>query len=313
MNKSLTIRISNEIGNQMFMYASSLSIAKKLNRTLYIDNETAFLSKKNISKYALNNFSISSQIANKSYKFIGLYGYLRRKFLQKINPYIYNKNFYIEPKNKSKITMFKNEFENLQLANNVFLEGYFESEKYFLEIKNEILQEFKFLNEAKYKKSFHYKNIIKTNSVSVCLRQNRFLEGKNKNNEFNKEKSINFSKEQINYINKSMQYLKNKVDKPVFYLWSNDIYNLNEDLFINKVIKIDHDKSFISELDKRSLDMFLISQCKHHIVIPSSFNWWGAWLSPNENKYICRPNNNFFSEFKLNNIDFWPVKWKEIT
>ena len=70
MRKTLTIRISNEIGNQMFMYASSFAIAKKLNRELYIDNETAFLSKKNISKYALDNFSITSNKANKNFKFI---------------------------------------------------------------------------------------------------------------------------------------------------------------------------------------------------------------------------------------------------
>ena len=47
--KNLIIRISNEFGNQMFMYASSLSIAKKMNRTLLIDEESAYLSRKNIS------------------------------------------------------------------------------------------------------------------------------------------------------------------------------------------------------------------------------------------------------------------------
>ena len=46
MRKKLIIRLSNEIGNQMFMYASAYSISKKLNRELLIDNETAFLSKK---------------------------------------------------------------------------------------------------------------------------------------------------------------------------------------------------------------------------------------------------------------------------
>ena len=59
MNKFI-VRISNEIGNQMFMYASTFAIAKKLNRSLYIDDETAFLTRKNISKYALNNFNLSS-------------------------------------------------------------------------------------------------------------------------------------------------------------------------------------------------------------------------------------------------------------
>ena len=37
MDKKLIVRLSNELGNQMFMYASSYSIAKKLNRLLLID------------------------------------------------------------------------------------------------------------------------------------------------------------------------------------------------------------------------------------------------------------------------------------
>ena len=63
MKNKLILRLSNELGNQMFMYASALGISKKLNRSLLIDNETAYLSKKNISRYGLNNFKITSEIA----------------------------------------------------------------------------------------------------------------------------------------------------------------------------------------------------------------------------------------------------------
>ena len=48
MQNKLIIRLSNEMGNQMFMYASAFSISKKLGRKLYNDDETAFLSKKNV-------------------------------------------------------------------------------------------------------------------------------------------------------------------------------------------------------------------------------------------------------------------------
>ena len=41
------------------------------------------------------------------------------------------------------------EIYNLKLSENVFVEGYFESEKYFVDIKDKISSEFKFLNEAK--------------------------------------------------------------------------------------------------------------------------------------------------------------------
>ena len=68
MLDKLILRLSNEMGNQMFMYASAYSISKELNRKLYIDDETAFLSKKNVSKYSLNVFYISSNSSTNSLK-----------------------------------------------------------------------------------------------------------------------------------------------------------------------------------------------------------------------------------------------------
>ena len=72
MDKKIITRISNEIGNQLFMYASTFAIARKLNRKLIIDNESAFKSRKNISSYALHNFNISSKIAEHKFKYLGL-------------------------------------------------------------------------------------------------------------------------------------------------------------------------------------------------------------------------------------------------
>ena len=85
MDKKIILRTSNEIGNQMFMYASAFAIAKKLRRKLLIDNETAFKLRKNISSYGLSNFEINSEIAPKSLKFLNFNGYLKRKILKKIN------------------------------------------------------------------------------------------------------------------------------------------------------------------------------------------------------------------------------------
>ena len=312
INKKIIIRISNELGNQMFMYASALGIANKLDMNIIIDNESAYKSKKNISKYGLNNFSVTSVIAPDSKKFLGIYGYFKRKILKKINPYIKNKVIFIEPKNTEKITRYNEEIYNLKLSENVFVEGYFESEKYFVNIKDKISSEFKFLNEAKYQKSAYFNEITKSNSVSICLRQNRFIEGINRNNELNKKKSVKFTNEQIEYINKSISYIKKNVQKPTFFIWSNDLIALEDNAFDEKINKVIHDNEFTKNLDKRALDMYLISQCNHHIVIPSSFNWWGAWLSKKQNKIICRPSNNYFTDFRINNLNFWPSNWIEI-
>ena len=85
MKKKIILRLSNEIGNQMFMYASAYSISKKMNRELFLDDETAFLSKKNISKFGLDNFRITAPSSENKFKFKTLQGYLNRKFLIKLN------------------------------------------------------------------------------------------------------------------------------------------------------------------------------------------------------------------------------------
>ena len=312
MDKKLIVRLSNELGNQMFMYASSYAIAKKLNRLLLVDDESAFLTRKNISKYGLGEFEISSKIANKENKFLGTKGYLKRKILKKIDLFKSSKSFFVEPKDTNKITEFNDQIYNFKLSNNLYLEGYFESEKYFEDIKDNIHQEFTFLRRDMYKKSMFFNILNNENSVSICLRQNRFIEGKNRNTEANRVKSEKFKKEQISYINKSIDYLKSIIKNPTFYLWSNDLKNIDITMFNSKVTIVTHKDEFLSKVDQRSLDLFLISQCNHHIVIPSSFNWWGAWLSQRIDKIICRPNEKFFSSFKLNNRDFWPVHWRII-
>ena len=210
MQKTLTIRMSNGLGNQMFMYASALAIALKMNRKLLIDDETSFLSKKNISIYSLDIFKLSNFIAPKELKFKNFYGYLKRKILIKFNKFRNNKLFYIEKKNNFKITKFQKDLFKNNLLNNIFLEGHLETEKYFKNIRNTILKEFKFNKIELFKKIKIFKIINNKNTVAICLRQNRFTEGKTNNIDIHKKNSKIFTIEQINFINKSIEYfLKN--------------------------------------------------------------------------------------------------------
>jgi len=312
MSKKIILRLSNEMGNQMFMYASAYSISKELNRDLYIDNETAFLSKKNVSKFRLDLFNISSEIASDLYKFKNLSGYIKRKFLIKTDFLRSKKKFYIEKKNKKKIAKYTDNYKNLRFNDNLFLEGHFESEKYFNKYKDEIKNEFRLKNHKIHKNHPFFNIINKQNSVSICIRQNRFSEGRGQNTSLNKEKSWNFTLEQINYINKSAEYIKSKVTNPTFFLWSNDFLNIDKNKFNFKYEKIKvHDNENI--IDKRTLSLFLLTQCNHFIVTTSTFNWWGAWLSEKSNKIVLRPSDKFFKDFYLNNEDFWPTNWIKIS
>ena len=310
-NKNLILRLSNEIGNQMFMYAAAFSISKKMNRNLLIDNETAYLSRKNISNYGLNNFHITAKISNDNYKFKNFKVYLELKFLKKIYFLRNFKKFYVEKKNKDKITKFDIEFIKKNFSDNLFLEGHFESEKYFAHLREDLLKEFDFIDKNRFNDLSIFNDINKPNSVGICLRQNRFNEGKGKLNIENVNKSKNFVEEQISYINKAVHFLYSKRNNFDFFIWSNDKLKDNDERFNFKYKFINLDK-YKQIFDLRILSLYLLKHCHHHIVTPSSFNWWGAWLSMNSDKIITRPNESFFSEFKLNNLDFWPEHWIKI-
>ena len=311
MSDKLILRLSNEMGNQMFMYAAAYSISKELNRQLYIDDETAFLSKNNVSKFGLNLFNITSAIAPDTLKFKNLTGNIKRKFLIKTDLLRSKKKFYIEKKDRNKITTYSNDYKNLIFDNNLFLEGHFESERYFKDYGDEIKREFKLKNQVSLEKHPYFNEINKHNSVSICLRQNRFIEGKGQNTSQNKQKSLNFTLEQINYINKSVDYIKSKVSNPSFFLWSNDFSNIDKNKFnFNyKEIKFYNNDN---TSDKRIQSLFLLKQCNHFIVTASTFNWWGAWLSERNDKIILRPSGKFFNDFYINNQDFWPSDWNII-
>ena len=311
MKNKLIIRVSNEVGNQMFMYASAYSISKELNKSLYIDNETAFLSKKNVSKFGLDSFEITSEMAPDNLKFKNLSGYIKRKFLINTETFRKRKMFYIEKKNKDKITKFSNDYRNINFNNDLFLEGHFESEKYFKNYRDEIINEFKFKNINTLKKNPYFAEISKENTVSFCIRQNRFIEGKNQNTSRNKEKSWKFTLEQINYVNKAANYIKSKISNPRFFLWSNDNLNTNDYKFDFNYTVVNLEE-FRNIFDLRILGLYLLSNCNHYIVTPSSFNWWGAWLGHKKNKIVLRPSESFFSSHKINNKDYWPKSWIKI-
>ena len=68
----------------MFMYAHAYALSKQLNRELYIDNESAYLTKKRVGSYKLDRFNISSKIIENKYKFLSFFQYLKKKIYFKI-------------------------------------------------------------------------------------------------------------------------------------------------------------------------------------------------------------------------------------
>ena len=209
--------------------------------------------------------------------------------------------FYVEPRDRNKNTSFNDKILSGNFRDKLFVEGHFESEKYFNSHINEIKNEFSFKNYKSFENNQIFNSIKNSESVSICIRQNRFSERKRAITSKDDENSLIFTKDQIKYIEKSINLIKSKVTNPKFFLWSNDLKGLNNYFPDNQFTSV--------STNKVDYDLFLMSQSKHSIVIPSSFNWWGAWLGKSSKSIVVRPSNDHFSNFNVNNKDFWPKDW----
>ena len=298
MSKKIIVRIAEGIGNQLFMYAHAYALSKKINYDLYIDNTSGYFQKKNIRSYELDKFNINTSLSDKKYRFDNFLLNLNRNLLKKIDIYKTNKSFLIESKNRNKITNYY-DAAKLNFSDILYVEGYYETEKYFKDFTNDLKKKFT-INEKYLEKNNKYIDLVKnSSSVSISVREHRFSERR----QINYSKSIKFVQNTVNYINKAVIFFKNKIPNAKFFIWSNDFTGLNEYFGENEFI-------FIKDNTNKSINDFnLFKYAKHFIVGPTSFHWWGAWLNQNPNKICVRPADHLNPS---NNKDFWPEDWKVI-
>jgi hypothetical protein len=308
MSKKITVNLAEGLGNQMFMYAAAYSLAKNKNYNLYIDIKSSYYKKKEIREYNLDIFNISAKIADDNTVYNNFYKNLKKKFLKNLDYFNKNKNFLIEKKNNNKDTFFYN-LDSIRLSNNVYMQGNFESELYFIKDKNLLKNEFSIKSDIP---SNSYNNLLNGNNpvVSVALRQERFSERvKHKNYKISKSLSDNFLIQQLNYINRAVLFCKQKLNNPIFLVFSNNSHNLANyfDCKKEKFVLVETHQFGES---KFKLDMYLMLKCRNFIVAPSTFHWWPAWLNyKNQNDtLVLRPKDLNVSK----NKDYWPEDWISI-
>ena len=296
MEKTLIVRIGEGLGNQLFMYANAYSLSKKFGYSLYVDDESGFSKNKRSRSYNLNFFDIPEQLCPEQLKFNNFIKNYKRKLLKFIDNFISNKKFIIEEVDKNKQTKFQ---EISKLGSfQMFIEGHFESELYFKDYEKDLKKILKIKYDLINKDNQYINQIKQSNSVSIHLRKNRFSEDLNNLSTSNNEKDTLFEKNLIDYVNRSIKYMDNKLQNPHYFIWSNEPNEYKE-------FFLDPKKFTFIENNNLSMDFYLFSLCKNFIVGPSTFHWWGAWLSNYNDKIIVRPKDLNPS----NNLDFWPETW----
>lgn len=173
---------------------------------------------------------------------------------------------------------------------NLLLSGYFQSEKYFINNKEFILELFKPTKEIE---EYIFNLIPKIeNSISIHIRRGDYLNLPDYHPQL-----------PIDYYISSTKLLGVGQDYLIFSDGLDDIKDWFEFL---------PNKKFVT-LGKNYLDLYAMSMCKHNIICNSTFGWWGAYLNNNKNKKVIAPNKWFGSAaYSLNTSDLIPEGWIKI-
>ncbi len=279
-NKNLTIvKINGGLGNQMFQHALGRCIELKHNITVKYDIsvfETYF------RKYELDLFEINPVFASiEEISKLKDYNPKQTKILKNLPRFI-RRNFETY-RQESEKTIPAN---ILKIKKSVYLDGYWQSEKYFKKIENVIRKEFIFKKPMNQINQELANQINQVNSVSLHVRRGDYI--------INKPILDICS---LEYYQNAINYIINKVENPHFFVFSDDpkwvADNLNTPFRYTLVT---------NNLEENNYeDMRLMSFCRHNIIANSSFSWWGAWLNNNPDKVVIAPRNWSFSEMYSKN------------
>ena len=309
MNKKLIVEIAEGLGNQIFMYAHAYSLSKELDYALFIDNKSGYSKRKNLlrshQKYMLCNFNLYGNIADNSMIYDTDLKRFQKKLKLLFDIFSKKKSFIIEKStliNNKKIADPSTYIDKTKINNNLYVQGNFENYNYFKKYRSELCSIFKPKKEVIDENNTLINRIKSSNSVSLHIRRNRFSDQAKSKTSENFKKSEVFTKNIINYINNSIDFINSKVPNPEYFIWSNDHDNIVP--LLNRIKA----KNYTLINNDVINDFNLFRYCKHFIVGPSSFHWWGAWLNENPDKICIRPSNINPS----NNENFWPNDWISI-
>ena len=289
----IIVKLIGGLGNQMFQYAAGRYLAHLHQTELLFD--VSYLKKDPKGAYTkreleLNVFNTELKIATESdiREFKIEYSNKITRTIQRNFPFLFS-HLYAAESGSGYQRMFSS------FPKNTYLDGFWQSEKYFKEIESLIKAEFQ-LKEALNETNKHYLNLNNNcQSVSMHIRRGDYVSG-----------SVTHSHTVCNndYYIKALNEIKNTCTDVEVFVFSDDLDWCKANL------KIDSTVHYVDANQKYNfhLDMYLMSHCKHNIIANSSFSWWAAWLNQHKNKIVVAPKN-WFADKSLNTKDLIPTSW----
>lgn len=239
--------LSGGIGNQMFQYAAAYAYAKEHNKTIVVSNWPVDLIR------AFNLYFLCFRKNDTCFYPAMPKG--RRKEIS------------AKSSGDQDVSGFLTDPDIIQIS------GYFQNKRFFKKYAADIRELFTFSEPVPIETEKLKNEIESRNAVSIHIRRTDYIDFK-------------YHLMSDGYYKRAMKYIACRVDKPHFYIFSDDID------WVEKNMKFNYPHTFVKSNRGRDSywDMYLMGLCKHNIIANSTFSWWGAWLNKHPDKIVIAPN-----------------------
>ncbi|BAC09868.1 alpha-1,2-fucosyltransferase [Thermosynechococcus vestitus] len=289
----IIVRLCGGLGNQMFQYAAGLAAAHRIGSEVKFDTHwfDATCLHQGLELRRVFGLELPEPSSKDLRKVLGACVHpavrrlLSRRLLRALRP----KSLVIQPH-----FHYWTGFEHL--TDNVYLEGYWQSERYFSNIADIIRQQFRFVEPLDPHNAALMDEMQSGVSVSLHIRRGDYFN----NPQMRRVHGVDLSE----YYPAAVATMIEKTNAERFYVFSDDPQWVLEHLKLPvSYTVVDHNRGAASYRD-----MQLMSACRHHIIANSTFSWWGAWLNPRPDKVVIAPRH-WFNVDVFDTRDLYCPEW----
>lgn len=282
--------------NQLFQYAAGRQLAVKNNTELYLDlswfDSIPVTDTERV--YELDVYPLKAKVIE-----INKVGIRTQDRLPTLQERIYrklgiDKRIWIQ-------SQAGNGFDKSVLAypDNTMLVGWWQSEKFFPDIREELLATIEPTKKPNKINQSIIDEINDSESIWMHIRRGDYITNKHAR-DFHGSRDKNYYYDSLKVLSSKLPESSKKNIK--IFVCSNDLDWCKKELQLPyPVIYIDNRLG--------SEDMRVAKHCKHDIIANSSFSWWGAWLNEYPNKIVIAPKKWFKNPIANKETDIVPESW----
>jgi hypothetical protein len=273
----IIVKLMGGLGNQMFQYALGRRLALLHGVPLKLD--LSWFQTQSLRRYQLDCFQIAAEIASlqeiSQVRRLGwggfpglLYRVVEPRLPLPLRRHIRERHPGFDPR-------------ILRAPRRVYLDGYWQSERYFKEIAALLRTEFTLRQPLSPQAQALLSAVQSGSSVSLHVRRGDYANSPHTN--------------QVHgllppdYYRRAAVLIQERLPQAVFYIFSDEPGWASQNLaFLSPAVFVQ-----LTSPDQDVEELLLMACCQHHIIANSSYSWWGAWLGENPAKIVVAPEKWF--------------------